>query len=148
MVLAKREGGGRERQAAAADYYRAAGLQGLMRGLNAVKSDLISRVLRDGRIAIYGAGRGDVAFGHVDVRVLVVMLYLAERRGSISVTSLISGHGVFAKSGHVSLHSSGRAVDIGSVGGVSIAGHQGAGGVTEQALRDSCSCRRSSGPPS
>jgi len=136
--LAKRlrGGGGDERVQALADYHRAAGIAGLTRGLAAVKDDLIDRVLRNPKISIYGGGRSDVSAGHVDVRVLVTMLYLAERQGGITVTSLITGHGVFTKSGGISLHSLGRAMDIGAVAGTSILGNQQPGGVTESALRD------------
>jgi hypothetical protein len=93
-------------------------------------------VLRDPSISIYGPGRTDVASGRIDVRVLVTMLYLAEREGSITVTSLMSGHSIFTKSGHLSLHASGRAVDIAAVGGTPILGHQQPGGVTEDTLRN------------
>ncbi|MGH3992638.1 MAG: hypothetical protein ACRDSN_09265, partial [Pseudonocardiaceae bacterium] len=125
-----------ERVQALADYHRAAGLAGLTRGLKAVKGDLIDRVLRTPGISIYGPGRTDVANGSIDVRVLVTMLYLAQRHGSVTVTSLISGHGIFTKSGNVSLHSFGRAMDIAAVGGTSILGNQQPGGVTESALRN------------
>ena len=128
-------GGGDERVKSAAAYYRAVGLSGLTRGMNAVKGELQSRVLGNGKISLYPGGRFDVSSGRVDVRVLVTMLYLAERHGSVSVTSLMSGHGFFTKSGHVSLHSYGRAMDIAAVGGTPIIGHQQPGGVTEAALR-------------
>ena len=125
-----------ERVAALADYHRAVGLDGLVQGIDAVKGQLMDRVLRTPTISIYGAGRTDVATGGVDVRVLVTMLYLAERRGGISVTSLVRGHGVLTKSGNVSLHSYGRAMDIAAVGGTPIIGNQQPGGITESALRD------------
>ena len=124
-----------ERVEALADYHRAVGIEGLTNGLHAVKGDLIGRVLGDSRISIYPGGRGDVGGGRIDVRVLVTMLYLAERHGGLSVTSLISGHGVFTTSGHVSLHTFGQAMDIASVGGVPILGNQQPGGVTENVVR-------------
>jgi hypothetical protein len=64
------------------------------------------------------------------------MLYLAERQGAITVTSLISGHGILTKSGNISLHSFGHAMDIAAVGGTPIIGNQQPGGVTESALRN------------
>ena len=127
--------GGGERVDALADYHRAVGLEGLTQGLHAAKGDLIRRVLSNGKVQIYPGGRFDVSSGRIDVRVLVTMLYLAERHGSLSVTSLMSGHGVFTKSGGVSLHSFGQALDIGAVGGVSVLGNQQPGGATEDALR-------------
>jgi hypothetical protein len=124
-----------ERVEALADYNRAVGLRGLSRGLHAAKQELIGRVLRSRRIALYPGGRSDVAAGRVDVRVLVLMLYLADRQRQIGVTSLISGHSLLTASGGLSLHPLGRAVDISSVGDVPVLGHQEPGGVTEQTLR-------------
>jgi hypothetical protein len=69
------------------------------------------------------------------VRILVTLLYLARRHDGITVSCLMSGHSLLTKSGHVSLHAFGRAVDIGAVGGVPVVGHQQPGGVTERALR-------------
>jgi hypothetical protein len=125
-----------ERVAALAAYHRAVGLEGLVRGLHAVKRELGQRVLRSRRISIYPGGRGDVEAGRIDVRVLVLMLYLADRRDGITVTSLIAGHSLLTKSGNVSLHAFGAAVDISAFGGVPVVGHQQPGGVTERALRD------------
>ena len=124
-----------ERVTALADYNRAVGLDGLVRGLAAVKRQLGDRVLNDSTISLYPGGRGDVAGGRIDVRVLVLMRYLAERHHGITVTSLIAGHSIYTKSGGLSLHPFGRAVDIAAVGGVSVLGHQQPGGVTERALR-------------
>ena len=124
-----------ERVRALADYHTVVGIRGLTLGLDAIKRDLIKRVLGDPKISLYAGGRTDVAAGSVDVRVLVAMLYVAERNGKISVTSLVSGHSVFTTSGHVSLHSYGRAVDIAVVGGVPIFGNQEPGGVAEHVLR-------------
>ena len=45
-------------------------------------------------ILIYGAGRSDIMMGRIDVRVVVLIGYLAERHGSITVSSLFSGHRV------------------------------------------------------
>jgi hypothetical protein len=116
-------------------YNRAVSLAGLVRGLEAVKPALERRVLRDERIEIYAAGRGDIASGRVDVRVLVLLRYLAIGFHEVSVTSLISGHGFFARPGIVSAHMSGFAVDIAAVGRVPINGHQSPGGTTERAIQ-------------
>jgi len=131
-----READAEERVQGLADYHRAAGIEGLTQGLTAVKGQLIKRVLSNPKISIYEGGRSDIASGDIDVRPLVVMLYLAERQGGVMVSSLVTGHGVFTKSGGVSLHSFGRAMDISAVAGVPILGHQQPGGVTESALRN------------
>ena len=93
------------------------------------------RVLSDDRIEIYGCGRDDIKSGQVDRRVLATLEYLAESGMSPTVTSLKCGHGFYTKSGNVSEHSSGNAVDIAKINGVPILGHQEAGGITEQAVR-------------
>ena len=84
---------------------------------------------------IYGGGRDDIAAGRIDVRILVVIGYLRERHGEVTVSSLFSGHRKFARPGVVSAHIYGHAVDIAAVGEVSIAGHQQPGGITEAAVR-------------
>jgi hypothetical protein len=116
-------------------YYRAVGLASLVNGLLSQKADLQDRVLHDQRLSIYPGGRQDVAKGHVDVRVLAVMLYLAESYHQVTVSCLISGHHLYARPGVVSAHIYGRAVDIAALNRTSIFGHQQPGGITEQAVR-------------
>jgi hypothetical protein len=52
-----------------------------------------------------------------------------------TVTSLRSGHGFLTASGNVSHHSSGNAVDIAAINGLSILGNQDPGGITEQGVK-------------
>ncbi len=96
---------------------------------------LEKRVLSDERIEIYECGRDDIRSGQIDRRVLATLAYLAESGLKPGVTSLKCGHGVYTSSGNVSHHSSGNAVDIATVNGMPILGHQEAGGITEQAVR-------------
>jgi Transglycosylase SLT domain/Peptidase family M23 len=96
---------------------------------------LQERVLADERIDIYDCGRDDIRAGRIDRRVLVSLAYLAESGLSPTVSSLRCGHGYFTKSGNVSEHSSGNAVDISRINGIPILGHQEPGGVTDQAVR-------------
>ena len=124
-----------DRVVALRHYYRAVGLASLVDGLLSQKADLQDRVLHDQRLQIYPGGRQDVAKGHVDVRVLALMLYLAETYHQVSVSCLISGHHLYARPGVVSAHIYGRAVDIAALHEVSIFGHQAPGGITEQAVR-------------
>lgn len=125
-----------DRAVAFARYNRAVGLEGLVRGLEAVKPALARRVLRDARIALYEGGHTDVAAGRVDVRVLVLLRYLRIAHGSVTVSSLVSGHRLFARPGVVSAHFYGRAVDVTALGGVSVQGNQAPGGLTERAIRN------------
>jgi hypothetical protein len=120
---------------ALARYNAAVGLRGLVQGMESVKGQLGDRVLRSPRLDIYAGGREDIAAGRVDVRVLAVLLYLAERYHSVTVSCLITGHSYFTSSGNPSLHAFGRAVDISAVNGVPITGHQNPGGLTEHVLR-------------
>jgi hypothetical protein len=125
-----------DRALALTRYNRAVGLQALVTGLNAAKPALQRKVLGDARLQIYPAGRLDVAMGRIDVRVLVLMEYLAEAHHQVTVSSLLSGHRLYARPGVVSAHIYGLAVDIAALGGTSIAGHQEPGGLTEKAVRN------------
>jgi Transglycosylase SLT domain len=121
---------------ALARYNEAVGLRGLVEGMTAVEGRLADQVLHSPRLDIYAGGRDDIAAGRVDVRVLAVLLYLAESYDSVTVSSLIEGHSYLTSSGNPSLHAFGRAVDISAVDGMPITGHQNPGGITEQVLRD------------
>jgi hypothetical protein len=125
-----------DRAIALRNYNRAIGLRALVRGLVASKGELQNRVLADRRIDIYAGGRSDIASGRVDVRVLALLRYLAEAHGQVTVSCLISGHGLYARPGVVSAHIYGEAVDISALGGVSIYGNQQPGGLTEKAVRN------------
>jgi hypothetical protein len=125
-----------DRAIALRNYNRAVGLRALVHGLVTSKGTLQDRVLADQRIDIYAGGRSDIAAGRVDVRVLALLRYLAEAHGQVTVSCLISGHGLYARPGVISAHIYGLAVDISALGGVSIYGNQQPGGLTEKAVRN------------
>jgi hypothetical protein len=125
-----------DRAQALARYNRAVGLHALVVGFDAAKSDLVARVLTDHRIDIYPGGDEDIRSGRIDVRVLVLLRYLAESHGQVTVSCLKSGHRLYARPGHISAHIYGLAADISALEGVSIYGHQEPGGVTERAVRN------------
>ncbi len=125
-----------DRTIALRNYNRAVGLRTLVRGLVASKAALRDRVLSDRRIDIYAGGRSDIAAGREDVRILALLRYLAEAHGQVTVSCLLTGHGLYARPGVVSAHIYGEAVDISALGGVSIYGNQQPGGVTEKAVRN------------
>lgn len=125
-----------DRAQALARYNRAVGLRALVRGLQAQKGALEQRVLTDSRIDLYAGGRADVANDRVNVRVLALVLYMAEAHGQVTVSCLISGHRLYARPGVVSAHIYGLAVDIAGLEGQSILGHQQAGGLAERAVRN------------
>ena len=120
---------------ALADLYRWVGVQTLVTGYAKSKDRLAKRLLEHEGVLIYAGGREDVEAGRIDVRVLVLLGYLAKRHESVTVSSLFSGHRMFARPGVVSAHIYGHAVDIAAVGGSSIYGNSRPGGLTEEAVR-------------
>ena len=124
-----------DRAVSLARYNRVVGLRALVNGLSQEKEALAQRLLSDPRATIYGGGRADIEGGKIDVRVVVLISYLAESYGEVTVSSLFSGHRKYARPGVVSAHTYGHAVDIATVGGTSILGHQQPGSVTEKAVR-------------
>jgi hypothetical protein len=124
-----------DRAQAFADYYEAIGLEALVTGLEASKPRLVKRLLADERVTIYAGGREDLLAGRIDVRVVVLLQYLAERHGSVTVSSLFSGHRKYSRPGVISAHTYGHAVDIAAVGGFSVLGNQAPDGITEDAVR-------------
>jgi outer membrane biosynthesis protein TonB len=125
-----------DRANALVNYYHGVGLRALVTGLEAAKDSLGERVLFDGRIDLYAGGANDVATGRVDVRVLVLLRYMAEAHGQVTVSSLKSGHRFYARPGVPSAHMYGLAVDIAGLEGKSIMGNQAPGGLTERAVRN------------
>jgi hypothetical protein len=125
-----------DRAAALARYDRAVGLAGLVKGLEAAKKSIATRLLSDRNVSIYEGGRNDIVQGKVDVRVLTLIAYLRESFGQVTVSSLVSGHRLYARPGVVSAHIPGHAVDISALGETPIQGHQEPGGITERAVRD------------
>ncbi len=124
-----------EKAVALAHYNRAVGLYSLVTGLERAKPRLARLVLDDPRIDIYAGGRDDISSGLIDVRVIVLIRYLTDVFGQASVSSLLSGHRLYARPGIVSAHVYGLAIDISALGETSIAGHQQPGGITERAVQ-------------
>ncbi len=125
-----------DRALALTRYNRAVGLGALVLGLDASKAQLARRVLTDSRLHVYAGGRADVKAGRIDVRVLVLLRYLAEAHGQVTVSSLRSGHRLYARPGVVSAHVYGLAADIAALGGTAIMGNSQPGGTTEQAIHN------------
>jgi soluble lytic murein transglycosylase-like protein len=99
------------------------------------KEALQQRVLANPRIETYSCGRRDIEAGVIDRRVLAVLEFLASSGLNPTVSTLRCGHGYYTTSGNVSEHSSGNAVDIAKINGISILGNQGAGSITDIAVR-------------
>ena len=98
------------------------------------KESLQRRVLANPSISMYETGRVQVRAGLVDRRVLALLEFLAANGLRPGVSSLVRP-GAITSSGNVSHHSTGTAVDIASINGVTIIGHQGSGSITDIAIR-------------
>jgi hypothetical protein len=125
-----------DRALALTRYNRAVGLHGLVSGLKAAKPALQRKVLRDRRLSVYPGGRLDVAMGRTDVRVLVLLEYLAESHRQVTVSSLTTGHRLYSRPGVISAHVYGLAVDVAGLEEKSIFGNQGPNSLTERAVRN------------
>jgi hypothetical protein len=125
-----------DRTVALAQYHRAVGLNALVRGLEWARPKLAKKVLNDMRVSIYPGGRYDISSGKTDVRVIVLIRFLAEAHGQVTVSSLTTGHSIYSRPGVVSAHTYGQAVDIAGLEGKSIIGNQEPGGLTERAVRN------------
>jgi murein DD-endopeptidase MepM/ murein hydrolase activator NlpD len=99
------------------------------------KEALQRRVLSNPRVEVYECGQRDIKAGIVDRRVLATLEFLAASGLKPTVTSLRCGHGYYTKGGNVSHHSFGAAADIAKINGIPVLGHQGAGSITEMAVR-------------
>lgn len=94
------------------------------------------KVLADERIEIYGCGREDIAKHRIDRRVLLTLRFLADAGFHPTVSSLQCGRdGIYTKSGNISHHVVGAAVDISAINGEPILGNQGPGSLTEAVVR-------------
>jgi transglycosylase-like protein with SLT domain/peptidase M23-like protein len=99
------------------------------------KEALERRVLADEHLEIYPCGRTDIASGKIDRRVLAMLEYLVYKGFELSVSALECGHSYLTASGYVSEHSTGDAVDIPTIDGVPVTGHQGPGTLTDELIR-------------
>jgi hypothetical protein len=125
-----------DRAVALQHYNRAVGLQALVKGLEWAKPRLAKAVLNDSRISTYPGGRFDIQTGRTDIRILVLVRYLAESHGKVTISSLTTGHRLYSRPGVISAHMFGLAVDVSALGGLSIMGNSGPGGITEQGVRN------------
>ncbi len=95
------------------------------------KAQLERAVLSDPGITIYSCARQDVAAGLVDRRVLAVLAFLSRSGLKPTVSALRCGQPASA----TSAQAKGDAVEISAINGIPIAGHQGAGTITDLAIR-------------
>src|SRR5205807_25794 len=93
------------------------------------KGELERAVLSDPNVAVYACGRREIAAGAIDKRVLAAIEFLSRvgLRPSVSALSCGAAGGAAGAAGD--------GLDISAINGVPIARHQGAGTVTDLAIR-------------
>jgi hypothetical protein len=96
------------------------------------KQQLQTRVLHDPHVQIYSCGRRDIEAGLVDRRVLAALAFLSRSGLDPSVSGLVCSAG---RNGTDTAGKTGASVDISKVNGIPILGHQGAGSITDIAIR-------------
>jgi len=99
------------------------------------KAELQRTVLSDPGITIYSCGRHDIASGAIDRRVLAVLAFLSRSGLKPTVTALHCGQSAVTASGAASAAYEGNAVEISAINSIPIAGHQGAGSITDLTVR-------------
>jgi hypothetical protein len=100
------------------------------------KQALQRHVLRNPNISVYECGRHDIATGQIDRRVLATLEFLASSGLKPTISSLRCGHGLYTTSGNVSEHSTGTAVDIAAINGITISpATQGKGSITDLTIQ-------------
>ncbi len=97
------------------------------------KSRLEHEVLADPGIGLSACSRREVASGAIDERALAVLAFLSRSGLKPTVGTLRCGS--YDASGYVARGHSGDAVAIVAINGVPIAGHQGAGSITDTTIR-------------
>jgi hypothetical protein len=99
------------------------------------KRELQRTVLSDPGISVYACGRRDIAAGTIDKRVLALLAFLSRSGLHPTVSALHCGQAPTAGAGAASAAARGDGVEITAVNGHRIAGHQGAGTVTDLTIR-------------
>jgi hypothetical protein len=110
------------------------------------KAELQRASLSDPNISMPSCARAAVAAGAIDRRVLAVLEFLARVGLHPSVGTLHCAIGEFGAQGASAGRDAGDAVDISAINGIPIAGHQGAGTVTDLAIRALLTLRGSFAP--
>jgi len=100
------------------------------------QSELERTVLSDPGIDLGACGRQDVASGAIDGRVLAVLEFLSRSGLQPTVSALrCTDSRLAAASSLTAAHQLGTAVDVSAINGIPIAGHQGAGSITDLTIR-------------
>jgi membrane-bound lytic murein transglycosylase B len=99
------------------------------------KSQLELAVLSDPDIELDARARHEVSSGAIDRRVLAVLAFLSRSGLKPTVQALHRGPRLSTAAGRVADAETGGAVEISAVNGIPIAGHEGAGSITDSTIR-------------
>jgi hypothetical protein len=99
------------------------------------KSQLELAVLSDPDIVLDARARHEISSGAIDRRVLAVLAFLSRSGLKPTVQALHRGPRLSTAAGRVSDTETGGAVDISAINGIPIAGHEGAGSITDSTIR-------------
>src|SRR4029077_6574723 len=97
--------------------------------------ELQGAVLSDPNVSLPSCARAAVAAGAIDRRVLAVLAFLSRVGLHPTVGGLRCATGEYAAQGVLAHTDSGDSVDISAINGTAIAGHQGAGTITDLTVR-------------
>jgi murein DD-endopeptidase MepM/ murein hydrolase activator NlpD len=96
------------------------------------KAQLQARVLADPHVSIYACGRRDVQAGAIDRRILAAIEFLSVSGLDPTISGLECGAG---QNGVDAAGRTGSSMDISAINNIPIAGHQGAGSITDITIR-------------
>ncbi|HEY4830048.1 MAG TPA: lytic murein transglycosylase [Solirubrobacteraceae bacterium] len=99
------------------------------------KEQLQLRALEDPNVTIYPCGRRDIQDGAIDRRVLAVIEFLSASGLKPTVSGLKCGATPNGSNGIDAAGASGASVDFSAINGIPIAGHTGAGSITDVTVR-------------
>jgi hypothetical protein len=100
------------------------------------KDQLTNRILKDAHVQIYSCGRRDIQAGLIDRRILATIEFLSASGLDPTVSGLECGHSLTGSTGAAgAAGATGTSVDISKINGLPILGHQGAGSITDIAIR-------------
>lgn len=99
------------------------------------KPELERAVLADPDMALGACDRRQITAGQVDRRVLATLVFLSRSGLKPTVSELRCGRAVHASTGVVTMFPAADTLGISAINGVPIAGHQGAGTITDMTIR-------------
>jgi hypothetical protein len=97
--------------------------------------ELERAVLSDPGITLSACDRQQIASGASQSGVLAALLFLSRSGMKPTVSALRCGQSKYTPTGAISPYYQGQALNISAINGIPVAGHQGAGSVTDIAIR-------------